>query len=127
KDENVFDIQQGVAIGIFVKHDRSKVAAVGGTIGACVRHSHLWGVREIYTENASGERELAGGKYQWLWQKDVSTTEWTTLEPQSPFYLFAPQDIDLREEYEGNWIISDVLADHGVAMTTARDHVVLDY
>src|SRR5204862_4755337 len=39
KDENVFDIQQGVAIGIFVKHDRPKVAAVGDTT---VQHAHLW-------------------------------------------------------------------------------------
>jgi predicted helicase len=94
---------------------------------AKVYYAELWGLREVYEENEHGERELAGGKYQWLWQNEVSTTEWTTLEPQSPFYLFAPQDVDLREEYECNWIISDVMAVHGVGMTTARDHVVIDY
>src|SRR5439155_2896958 len=37
KDENVFDIQQGVSIGLFVRR-RSK-------IGNRIRHSDLWGVR----------------------------------------------------------------------------------
>jgi predicted helicase len=81
KDENVFDIQQGVAIGIFVKRKNGKKEA------ATVRHSHLWGVREAYEQDAHGELALCGGKYHWLSGNDLSSTEWTTLEPQSPFYL----------------------------------------
>ncbi len=44
KDENVFDIQQGVAIGIFVK--RQQKTSLSRL--ANVYHAHLWGVREIY-------------------------------------------------------------------------------
>jgi predicted helicase len=39
KDENVFDIQQGVAIGAFVKK-------VGQGSGCNVSHAHLWGLRD---------------------------------------------------------------------------------
>jgi len=44
KDENVFDIRQGVAIGIFVKQENKK--------GCKVYHKDLWGLRE--------------NKYDWL-------------------------------------------------------------
>ncbi|MBE3561718.1 MAG: N-6 DNA methylase, partial [Ktedonobacteraceae bacterium] len=61
QDENVFDIQQGVAIGIFVRQKKEGNPARQ----AVVRHAHLWGAREIY-EKAGSERRLIGGKYHWL-------------------------------------------------------------
>jgi predicted helicase len=94
---------------------------------ARVHYADLWGVREVYEEDEHGERVLTGGKYDWLWRHDVSATAWTTLEPQSPFYFFVPQDVDLRAEYEQGWIISEMIPIHGVGMTTARDHVVIDF
>jgi predicted helicase len=121
KDENVFDIQQGVAIGLFVKRGGSKKRP------ATVRHAHLWGMREIYQENVHGEQTLSGGKYYWLWRHDVSATNWAILEPQSPSYLFVPQDADLRGEYEQGWKVTEIMPVHGPGMTTARDHVVIDF
>lgn len=121
KDENVFDIQQGVAIGIFVKRKE------GERKPATVRHAHLWGVREAYTESANRERELRGGKYYWLWRHDVRTTKWTKLKPQFPLYLFFPHNTNLLEEYKRGWDISELMPLNGVGMTTARDHVVIDY
>lgn len=46
KDENVFDIQQGVSIGIFVKKENS--AAGTETKSNRVFHAHLYGVREVF-------------------------------------------------------------------------------
>jgi predicted helicase len=124
KDENVFDIQQGAAIGIFVK--RRNIAASERSGLAKVHHAHLWGVREIYEENAHGEQALCGGKYHWLWQHDIGRTKWTKLKPQSPFYLFAPLDGSLRAEYERGWKLTAIIPVNGVGMTTARDHIVID-
>jgi predicted helicase len=121
KDENVFDIQQGVAIGIFVKRSGAKKKV------AAVRHAHLWGAREKYEEDSHGERVLSGGKYYWLWNHDVSATKWKELQPQSAYYLFIPQDTDLRAEYERGWKITEAMRAHGPGMTTARDHVVIDF
>src|SRR6266699_3176485 len=47
KDENVFDIQQGVAIGIFVK--RQEKARPSSTV---IHHADLWGTRELYDKAA---------------------------------------------------------------------------
>jgi predicted helicase len=58
EDKNVFDIQQGVAIGIFVKRANGKKKNV------TVRHAHLWGPREVYERNGQSERKLSGGNYQ---------------------------------------------------------------
>ena len=69
KDENVFDIQQGVAIGLFVKRSNSAVAP------ARVFHADLWGERDAGPD---------GGKYEWLAANDIETTNWSELSPKSP-------------------------------------------
>lgn len=127
KDENVFDIQQGVAIGIFVKHSRQKEAIVGGTTSASVRHAHLWGGREVFTEDVHGERVLSGGKYYWLWQNDVRTTDWVTLAPQSPSYIFIPQSAELRVEYEGQWSIARAMPINAIGMNSHRDSFTIAF
>lgn len=105
-DDNVFDIEQGVAIGLFVK-------APGQDGPARVHHAELWGERE--------------GKYDWLDQSDVKTTDWTTLAPQSPFYLFVPQNVDLRAEYEDGWKITEAMPVNSLGVTTARDRLTIHW
>ncbi len=80
KDENVFDIQQGVAIGLFVK----KGDGTGDS--AQVFHADLWGERDT---------GLDGGKYGWLSANDVESTQWMELTPKSPRYLFIPRNEEL--------------------------------
>ena len=104
-DKNVFDIQQGVAIGIFVKYLKSAEKP------AKVFHAELWGERD--------------GKYAWLEEQDVKTTNWEELKPTSPFYLFVPQDITLREEYEHYWKVTEVMPINSVGIVTARDDLTI--
>ena len=122
KDENVFDIQQGVAIGIFVK--RKETVADSHT--ANVRHAHLWGPRQVYEKTFQGQR-LVGGKYYWLAENDVTTTEWTKLAPEPPFYLFRPQDIYLRNEYEEGWKITEIVPVNVLGFQTHRDHFAIAF
>ncbi len=103
KDENVFDIQQGVAIGVFVKRKQKAEK----THLANVHHAHLWGLREV-EEKMYQDQRFVGGKYYWLGEHDLTTTEWTKLAPESPFYLFVPQDGDLLEEYEHGTKITEI-------------------
>jgi predicted helicase len=121
KDENVFDIQQGVSISLFIKRKSNKSQL------AKVHHAHLWGVREIYDENVQDKPLLAGGKYHWLWQNDVSTTVWKELKPQTPFYLFIPQDTDLRAEYERYWKVTEIFPVNNTGVITSRDKFVLGF
>ena len=110
KDENVFDIQQGVAIGLFVKRSDG----VNGP--ARVFHADLWGQREPGSE---------GGKYGWLSANDVETTQWSDLTPKSPHYLFIPRDETLAEEYETGWGVEEVFPTNSVGIVTARDKLAI--
>lgn len=107
KDENVFDIQQGVSINIFVKHLN------GNKEKATVHHADLWGDREF--------------KYNWLGKNDLTTTQWTTLQPQSPFYLFVPQNNNLKAEYEQGWKITEAMPINVNGFMTHRDHFAIDF
>ena len=106
KDENVFDIQQGVAICLLIKES-------GNTEHAKVHYADLWGLRQ--------------GKYETLDEASVNAIQWQHLIPSSPFYLFVPFKENLLAEYEDAWKITEILPVNGVGMTTARDHVVIDY
>jgi predicted helicase len=120
-DENVFDIQQGVAIGLFVKKRNN--TSNNTSQMATVHHAHLWGLREVYDTTG----QLVSGKYHWLAGHDSASTEWTTLTPQSPFYLFVPQNISLQAEYGQGWNINDIMPINSTGVKTHRDHFVLDF
>ncbi len=108
KDDNVFDIQQGVSIGIFVKREKS-----GKHDSATVYHADLWGLRQA--------------KYDWLDRNDLDSTPWERLHPQEPFYLFTPQDTALFAEYQEGWKIGDIMPVNSVGIVTARDHLTIKH
>ena len=104
KDENVFDIQQGVAISLFVKE--------AGKVGTGkVHYSELWGLRD--------------GKYRSLLETDIATTLWAKLKPSSPFYLFVPVQRNLLSEYEKSWKVTDIFPINSVGIVTARDELTI--
>ncbi|MDI6722047.1 MAG: N-6 DNA methylase [Candidatus Aenigmarchaeota archaeon] len=120
EDKNVFDIQQGVAIGIFIKRTKSKNDL------ATVRHSDLWGKRELF-EKTSDENTLVGGKYHWLWDHNISNTEWIKISPQKPFYLFCRQDDKLLPEYNNGYSVTDIFMTYASTVTTARNDFAMAY
>jgi len=105
-DQNVFDIQQGVSIGIFIKEPGKDVAAK-------VHHAELWGDR--------------ASKYESLNLLDINEVKWETIKPQPSFYLFHPQDRTLLKEYDEGWKITDILPVNSVGIVTARDNFVFDF
>ena len=104
RDVNVFDIQQGVAIGLFTK-------AAAASRGVC--HADLWGER--------------GQKYRWLWEHGSAATEWVQLEPGRPFHLFEPFDDAGTGAYYGWPGINEVMAVNVTGIVTARDAFVIDF
>ena len=112
KDENVFDIQQGVAIGLFVKHKH------GNADKTRVFHAHLWGRRDT---------DLDIGKYDWLAVNDIETTEWTELAPKSPYYFFVPRNYKLDQEYEKGKKLTDIFPVSSVGIATARDELAVQF
>ena len=112
KDENVFDIKQGVAIGLFVKYADSVNSK------AQVFHTDLWGQRDT---------GFNGGKYGWLRENNIKTTEWAELSPLSPNYLFVPRDEALSKEYQDFAKITDIFPVNSVGIVTARDKLVVQH
>ena len=104
KDENVFDIQQGVAIGIFVKNPQK-------TSPAKVHHADLWGLREE--------------KYKRLFENSIDAIQWDEVKLTSPFYFFYPQDVELKAEYESGWKIAGIMPKNSVGIVTARDRLTI--
>ncbi len=122
KDENVFDIQQGVAIGIFVKRQGKADASLMAT----VRHADLWGPREIL-ERMAQTQQLVGGKYHWLAENDITTTQWKTINPEKPFYLFVPQDVDLQTEYARGWKLQEIFPKTLLGPNSHRDDFAIAF
>lgn len=109
EDRNVFDIQQGVAISIFVKRPTKKPSTE-------VRHAEIWGDREQ--------------KYDWLLSHDVTTTQWTSFVPRAPKKLFIPQDEALLDEYEMGWSIADAMNVNGPlapGVVTTHDEFAISF
>ena len=98
RDENVFDIEQGVAVSLLVKKKR---------LSRAVYHADLWGTRQE--------------KYRALLETEKDSVEWTELNPSTPFYLFIPQDEELREEYEQGWKVTDIFSVNVLGFQTHRD------
>lgn len=106
KDENVFDIMQGVAIGLFIKKKGPKK-------GCTVYHSELWGLREK--------------KYGWLEQNDISTAKWKKVYPQSEFYLFIPRQQSHLKIYQKYLKLTEIFNLYSVGIVTARDNLTIHW
>ncbi|MEW6374700.1 MAG: type ISP restriction/modification enzyme [Thermodesulfobacteriota bacterium] len=106
KDENVFDIQQGVAIALFVKRKKSATSKI-------IRHSEIWGNREQ--------------KYEWLTKNELKKTKWSELKPSSPFYLFIPRDERLNKRFQSYPSIPEIFPVNSVGIVTARDHLTIHW
>lgn len=106
RDENVFDIEQGVAIGLFVKSLAGR--ANGERVAASrVRHSDLWGAR--------------ASKYDRLLGDGEAVTDWVGVKPRPKFFLLKPFAGDDTGEY-GEWTsVSEVFPVNSVGIVTARD------
>ena len=89
KDENVFDIQQGVSINIFIKKGKKRKGKL-----AEVYHCDLYGKRQ--------------DKYNLLTEYSFGNTDFKRIEPNEPFYFFVPRDESNRTTYEQGVCINDI-------------------
>jgi predicted helicase len=105
KDENVFDIQQGVCIGLFIKGPEKESRRV-------IDFYEIWGRREC--------------KYNYLRESDVSSTDWGEVFPEDHYSFFVPKDFTLSVEYDNYLNISDVFIILQNGIKTDRDALFYD-
>lgn len=103
-DENVFDIEQGVAISLFIK-------CPGAERG--VWRGDFWGRRlEKYRAAAEGTRE---------------SVTWRSLKPVTPFYLFAYQDAEIGDEYQRYQRLTEIFPVNVLGFQTHRDAFAISF
>jgi type I restriction-modification system DNA methylase subunit len=104
KDENVFDIMQGVAILLAVKKKG---------LDKGVWQSDLWGSRDA--------------KYTVLGNGQMTQVAWQELMPRGDKYLFVPQDATLAAEYEQFPKLTDIFPVNVLGFQTHRDGLAVAY
>ncbi len=104
-DENVFAIEQGVAISLL----RRPVEP----LDEVTRYVELWGSRISKLERLeSGRNDSLGGR---------------TISPGSPHYLFRPRGGLRVKEYEKAALLPDLMPIGSTAAVTARDDLVVAF
>ncbi|ACI28050.1 adenine specific DNA methyltransferase [Helicobacter pylori G27] len=103
KDENVFNIMQGVSINLFVKKAQATKPKI------CYY--------DVYGERAK--------KYAFLAQNDLNSIEWLELTPRAPFYLLLPLKTPLLDEYEQGFSVQEMFQISSVGIVTGKDRIFI--
>jgi predicted helicase len=108
KDENVFDIMQGVSINIFIKTGKKKENEL-----ALIHFYDLFGNRET--------------KYQYLLENDVSSTLWQNLSPETPYYFFVKKTFDYQAEYNAGIDVNSLFPVNSAGIKTSNDNLFVNF
>lgn len=107
KDENVFDIQQGVSISICVRKEGKKK-----NFGR-IHHTELYGKRE--------------SKFDVLNKSDLITIKWNEIKCVDPYYFFVPKDFSASGEYEKGWKLDDLFGINTSGIKTHHDDTSVSF
>jgi predicted helicase len=106
KDENVFDIMQGVSINIFVKTGKKQDDELA----------------DVFYFDVFGKRNE---KYDYLLGNSIADVNWGKLNSEKPFYFFVPKNNDNKEEYEKGFKINELFDSNGVGICSKRDETAI--
>ena len=107
KDENVFDIMQGVSINIFIKKKQKSKKL------ADVYHYDLYGKRDF--------------KYEFLDENNLKTIKWDKLDYSEPNYFFVKKDFTDVKEYEKGFKLDELFLIYSSTIESAKDQVVINF
>ncbi|MCK4643355.1 N-6 DNA methylase [bacterium] len=105
-DENVFDIQQGVSINLFVKTGKKKSSDL-----AEVYYSDLYGLRDY--------------KYNFLIENSKNSVDYKKLLNKPKMYFMVPRDYETQESYTKGFLINELFVNNNVGIVTSRDSFII--
>ncbi|APC92020.1 MULTISPECIES: type ISP restriction/modification enzyme [Francisella] len=108
KDENVFDIMQGVSINILIKTGAKKNNEL-----AEVYHCGLYGKRN--------------DKYEFLAQNSLKNIQWSRIENTAPQYYFVQKDWELKKQYDSGFSLKQLMTLNSLGILTKRDILTIDF
>lgn len=106
KDENVFDIQQGVSINLFIKTNKKEKMGE-------VFYADFYGIRYE--------------KYESLLRNSIKTVSWKKLDYREPYYFFVPKDFSLYDIYQKYFSINELFQKVNNGIKTDRDSLFIDF
>jgi len=137
RDDNVFDIQQGVAITFFVKNKTSagvnpSVSSLDtspsqgrmptdGSLPDKGGSGRVW-LATVYHYDLYGKRD---SKYKRLDTNNLDDIPRTTLKNVAPHYFFVPKDFESQEKYEKGIRIDELFSVNVTGIVTAKDRLVI--
>jgi predicted helicase len=107
EDQNVFDIEQGVSISLFVKNPNSERG---------VWHAEVWGKRLHKYHVTASER--------------MSTIAWSNITPREPHWFFKPYDLKGAAAYDIFWSMRDIfrpMGDPAPGFVTTHDEFAISF
>lgn len=105
KDENVFDIRQGVSINLLIKtSDSNKLADI--------KYSDLFGLREK--------------KYDSLLENSLENVDWKTLDYEEPYFFFTIKDFEFGRKYKKGFELNKLFKVSNSGIKTDRDSLFID-
>ena len=108
KDENVFDIMQGVSINLFVKTGKKAKDELGK-----LYHKDLYGLRQ--------------SKYEFLDAATLETVGYKEIQPKAPMYFFVPKDFGLQDEYDKGFKVDELFIQNSMGVTTGHDKELVSF
>ncbi|MCT7505923.1 N-6 DNA methylase [Aliarcobacter cryaerophilus] len=107
KDENVFDIMQGVSINIFIKKKQKSKKL------ADVYHYDLYGKRDF--------------KYEFLDENNLKTIKWEKLDYSEPNYFFVKKDFTDIKEYDKGFKVDELMNIFVSGIESVRDRLTIHF
>jgi len=107
KDENVFNIMQGVSINIFVKKNRSKEKKELGN---------------VYYIDLYGKRE---SKFDFLNKSDLKNIKWKKAEYTEPYFFFMPKDLKEKDSYDKGFSVTEIFKKNVTGIVTMGDAFII--
>ncbi|HTO38441.1 MAG TPA: type ISP restriction/modification enzyme [Brumimicrobium sp.] len=101
-DTNVFDIQQGVSINVFLKTGKKKANELGKIL-----HYDLYGKRDF--------------KYDFLNENSIQSIDFNELPNVAPMYFMVQKDFEAQKSYDKGFSVSELFSLNNVGIVTARD------
>ncbi len=105
-DINVFDIEQGVSINIFVKTGKKKPNELGKVL-----HYDLFGKREY--------------KYDFLIENSLKSTPFVKIPNKAPMFYMVQKDFEKESEYEKGFALNKLFISNSIGVVTARDKLTI--
>jgi len=107
-DINVFDIQQGVSINIFIKTGAKKSNQLGQ-----VFHCDVYGKRDL--------------KYDFLSKNNLKSINFKQISNVKPMFFLVQKDYKVQSKYEGFIKLIELFPLNGSGMVTKRDSIAYQF